>query len=44
LASSWVGRSWVEQIGFETPTRPNPQSWVGQELLFKIQFYDYSNC
>jgi hypothetical protein len=43
LASPWIGRSWVEQIGFENPTRPDPHPWVGQELLSKTQPYDHPN-
>jgi hypothetical protein len=41
LASPWVGRSWVGQIGFENPTRPDSRPWVGQELLSKIQPYGH---
>jgi hypothetical protein len=43
LASPWVGRSWVGQIGFENPTRSDSHPWVEQELLFKTQPYDHSN-
>jgi hypothetical protein len=41
LASPWVGRPWVGQIGFENPTRPDPHPWVGQELLSKTQSYGH---